>query len=108
MYTTYVVGASGGQKRALIPLELELQMLLSHQWLLGTEPRSAARAQSALNPNPFLQGACPVFCLSLPTANVVLPPGVAGTLIHIVSSGSLEPVLVIVNITEFFFFSPVI
>jgi hypothetical protein len=36
-----------GQKRALDPLDLELQTVVSHRWVLGIEPWSSARA--ALN-----------------------------------------------------------
>lgn len=43
-------GACGGQKRSLDPLELELQMVVSHlMWVLQTEPRSSAEAASAMN-----------------------------------------------------------
>ena len=36
------------QKRALDSLELELQMVVTTMWVLGTEPRSSTRAVSAL------------------------------------------------------------
>lgn len=35
---------SGGQKRVLDLVELELNTIVSHMWVLGTEPRSSARA----------------------------------------------------------------
>jgi hypothetical protein len=38
----------GGEKAALDPLELELQMTVNHDVLLGTQLRSCARASSAL------------------------------------------------------------
>lgn len=39
-----------GQKRALYPLGLELQLVLSHlMWVLGTKSRSSVRAVSAVN-----------------------------------------------------------
>ena len=41
--------AHGGQKRALYPLELELQEIRATEWELGLEPRSSARTVSALN-----------------------------------------------------------
>ena len=37
------------QKKVLDSLELELQMVLSTMWVLGTELRSSTRAVSALN-----------------------------------------------------------
>lgn len=37
------------------PLELELQKVVSHHWVLGTEPRSSVRAVSSLNVEPSLQ-----------------------------------------------------
>lgn len=45
----YVFGAHGGQKRVLDPLKLELQMILSHLWVLGIEPGSCGRAASDLH-----------------------------------------------------------
>lgn len=47
MYTKCVPDACGGQKRVLDSLELELEMIVSHQWELGT-PGSSARAARAL------------------------------------------------------------
>ena len=38
-----------GQKKALDPLEPELEMVVNHRWMLGTEPRSSARVASAFN-----------------------------------------------------------
>lgn len=45
-------GARGGLKRASEPLEVEVQVVLSSLWVLGTEPRSFARAAAA---EPSLQ-----------------------------------------------------
>lgn len=36
-------GARGSQKRVLDPVELELQMAVSHQWVLGSEFRLGAK-----------------------------------------------------------------
>ena len=41
--------ASGDQERALNPLELELQMIMSHHVALTIGPSSSARADSVLN-----------------------------------------------------------
>ena len=48
LYHMYA-GAHGGQKRALDPLELELQIILSAMWVSEIKPRSSARALIALN-----------------------------------------------------------
>lgn len=42
-------GAQTGQKRSSEHLELELQIVISHSWVLGTESRSSPRATSLLN-----------------------------------------------------------
>ena len=45
-----ICSAHGVQKRASQPLEMELEMVMSHPiWALGTEPRSSARSASVLN-----------------------------------------------------------
>ena len=49
MCTMCTSDAHGGQKRALCPLELELQEIRATEWELGLEPRSSARTVSALN-----------------------------------------------------------
>lgn len=48
MWTTCEPGALGGQKRMSDPLELELQMIMSHHKVLGIQPRSSERAVQAL------------------------------------------------------------
>lgn len=46
----------GGQKRPLDPLELELQIAVSHlTWMLGTELRSSQEHYVLLTAKPFLQ-----------------------------------------------------
>lgn len=40
----------GVQKKALDPLELQLQMVISYLWFLGIEPRSSGIIVSALLP----------------------------------------------------------
>jgi hypothetical protein len=40
------LGAAEGQKRALDPLELELQMFVSCRWMLGNAPKFSARANA--------------------------------------------------------------
>jgi hypothetical protein len=37
------------KKRASCPLDLELQMVISHHWVLGIKPGSSARTANALN-----------------------------------------------------------
>ena len=50
------VGAHGDQKRVLDPLELEFQVVVSClMWVLGTKPRSSARAANTLTAEPSLQ-----------------------------------------------------
>jgi hypothetical protein len=44
-----VPGAFGSQKRASKDLKLESQSMRAATWVLATEPRSPARATSALN-----------------------------------------------------------
>lgn len=46
--------AHGGQKRKADPLELNLQAVVSHLWVLGIQLRSSARASSALTAEPAL------------------------------------------------------
>jgi len=46
MSTMCVLDTCGSQKRVSDPLELELQMVVSHMWVPGTELRSSARAVS--------------------------------------------------------------
>jgi hypothetical protein len=41
----YVPHAMGGQKKASVLLELELQAALATTWVLGTKPRSSPRAK---------------------------------------------------------------
>ena len=41
------------QERALDPLELELEVVVSHHVLLGTEPGSFVKAASALSSRAF-------------------------------------------------------
>lgn len=48
MCTMYMSGACGIQKTSNL-LELGLQMVVSHHWVLGTESSSSARAVSAWN-----------------------------------------------------------
>lgn len=44
-----VSGARRGQKRVPDPWELELQALMRHLWVLGTEPGSSKRAANVHN-----------------------------------------------------------
>lgn len=43
-----VPGARGAQGKVFL-LELELQMAVSHMWVLGVEPMSPVRTAGALN-----------------------------------------------------------
>jgi hypothetical protein len=43
-HTPCTRSAYRGQKRASNPLELEIQRLMSHLWVLEIEPRSSGRA----------------------------------------------------------------
>lgn len=55
-YAHESAGAHGVQKRTLNPLELDLQVVVSHQTcVLGTKLRSFARAECTLNTKPSLQ-----------------------------------------------------
>lgn len=47
--TRFVPGASGGQKRALDLLELELPAVMSHNMALGTKSWSSRKIISAFN-----------------------------------------------------------
>lgn len=49
MFTTCMRGTHGGQKRALDPLGLGLQILWATIWMMGTESWSSLGAVSALN-----------------------------------------------------------
>jgi len=50
MCTMCIPSSCGGQKVTVSdPLELELQVLVDHLMVLRVEPRSSARAASALN-----------------------------------------------------------
>lgn len=49
LYTACLPGAPGSQKRAHSLLELELEVVLSHHGILGTEPGSPGRAVSCLS-----------------------------------------------------------
>ena len=49
MCTTCRPGICRGHKRALDPVELELQAIMSNCVVLETEPRSSERAASAQN-----------------------------------------------------------
>ena len=49
MCTMYMPGAYGGQKRVSDALELELQVVVSHEWVLGIIPGSFERTASAFN-----------------------------------------------------------
>lgn len=44
-----VPGSGGDQKRVLMSLELELQMIVSHHVCVGMEPWSSGRSASALD-----------------------------------------------------------
>lgn len=39
----------GGKEKAPGPLELELQAVVSHMWVVGIDPRSPGNAARALN-----------------------------------------------------------
>lgn len=47
--------ATRGHKRALVPLELELQMVRVAMWVLETEPRLSGRPQVLLTTEPYPQ-----------------------------------------------------
>lgn len=47
-YVDHMPGTRGGKGRALDPLQMELQTVMSHHWVLGMEPWSSARPASAL------------------------------------------------------------
>jgi hypothetical protein len=51
MYITNVLGAQRGQRRALDPLELTLQIVMSHHnnLVLGTEPKFSAKTSAKLS-----------------------------------------------------------
>ena len=52
-------GACGGQRRASEPLEVELQMLCTAAWALGTDTGSLASALLLLTTEPSLQPRSP-------------------------------------------------
>lgn len=51
-------GVHASQKITLGLLELELQMVVSHMWVLGTEPGPSVKAKVLLTIETFLQAPC--------------------------------------------------
>jgi hypothetical protein len=65
MYAPQACNALKSQKRALDPLDIELQMIVSCSMLmLGTKPGSSAKAAIALNPKSFLHSQIMIFISS--------------------------------------------
>lgn len=55
MNTVYMPEAWGGQKRASVVLDLELQKVWAIMWMLGTEPWSSLKQQVSLITEPTLK-----------------------------------------------------
>ena len=55
IYTLWVLGVDEGQKSALCPLELGHRLLWDAIWVIGTEPRSPARAAGVLSLGAIFQ-----------------------------------------------------
>lgn len=55
MCTIYIPGICIGEMRASAPVELVLQMTVSHMWMMGIEPMPSREQQVLLTTEPSLQ-----------------------------------------------------